>query len=292
MDRLSKLDAARRQVDTAIELNFEGRDLVSVWTLAAAAYNILRDLMEKAGRRTMTLKQRLPRCCQARKRMSTVGGLLQSRTSSSMPTGTLMRPWHSNLSVSSSTCSLDRAYARGVPMGGDLRALNVGGAGAGDGAADESGRIEAAAPSFLIWALKDPTSASLDRMQVIKGWVAEGGSKEVVYDVACADGRVPAATTRRCPATPATVGADCAPSSGHGAAELATRWTDPDFDPARRAFYYVRVLENPTCRWSTWNALGAGAEPPPSRPRTVQERAWSSPIWYSPRPRRDAFIGE
>ena len=73
---------------------------------------------------------------------------------------------------------------------------------------------------------------------------------------------------------------DCSYSSDAGAAELSTTWTDPDFDPAQRAFYYVRVLENPTCRWSTHRALAAGA--PIFEPAAIKERAWSSPIWYTP----------
>jgi hypothetical protein len=130
--------------------------------------------------------------------------------------------------------------------------------------------------------LKDPSSASLDRIQVVKGWIAEDGTQEAIYDVVCADGRSPDPSTGRCAPTAATVDASCAPSSGNGAAELSTVWTDPAFDPVLRAFYYVRVLENPTCRWSTWEALRAGEEPPATQPRVIQERAWSSPIWYSP----------
>jgi hypothetical protein len=168
--------------------------------------------------------------------------------------------------------TLEQAYEQGVPMGGDLRPL-----------AAVSGARPDVAPRFLVWALKDPAGAGLDRVQVIKSWVAEDGTQEAIYDVACADGRSPDASTGRCAPTAATVdAATCAPSSGHGAAELSTVWTDPAFDPARRAFYYVRVLESPTCRWSTWEALRAGEEPPATQPRTVQERAWSSPIWYSP----------
>ena len=166
--------------------------------------------------------------------------------------------------------ALERAYAQGVPMGGDLRAPPAGAASAG------------AEPRFLIWALKDPSGANLDRIQVVKSWVAHGGTREAVYDVACADGRSADQSTGRCRPTAATVDSACAPSSGQGAAELSTAWADPDFDAEQRAFYYVRVLENPTCRWSTWEALRAGVEPPPKAPRTVQERAWSSPIWYSP----------
>ena len=97
----------------------------------------------------------------------------------------------------------------------------------------------------------------------------------------CADGRKPDAAGA-CKYTTAKVDAACAPSSGYGAAELSTAWTDPKFDPAQRAFYYVRVFENPTCRWTTWEAIRAGEKPPEGEPRTIQERAWSSPIWYSP----------
>ena len=76
--------------------------------------------------------------------------------------------------------------------------------------------------------------------------------------------------------------ADCSVTGGAGAAELSAAWTDPDFDPSRRAFYYVRVLENPTCRWTTWRALESGAELPDAVPPVIKERAWSSPIWHTP----------
>jgi hypothetical protein len=165
--------------------------------------------------------------------------------------------------------SLEQAYAQGVPMGGDLKAASGGGAGA------------TSAPRFLIWALKDPEGASLDRIQIVKGWTTADGTEEAIYDVVCADGRKPDAAGA-CKLTPARVDAACAPSSGSGAAELSTVWTDPKFDPTQRAFYYARVFENPTCRWSTWEAVRAGEPPPPGEPRTIQERAWSSPIWYSP----------
>jgi hypothetical protein len=168
-----------------------------------------------------------------------------------------------------------QAYAQGVPMGGDLRR----GAGA---RSPRSAGTGGEAPRFLVWAAKDSASADLDRIQVIKGWIAEGGAEEAIYDVVCAGGRSPDASTGRCAPSRAAVDAACAPSPGSGAAELSTVWTDPAFDPARRAFYYVRVLENPTCRWSTWEALRSGEQPPATQPRTIQERAWSSPIWYVP----------
>ena len=112
---------------------------------------------------------------------------------------------------------------------------------------------------------------------------ADGQTAEQVYDVACADGLEPDPQTHRCADNGARVDlSDCSYSTGLGAAELSTTWSDPDFDPALRAFYYVRVLENPTCRWTTHRALARGVAPPPSDPPTVKERAWSSPIWYTP----------
>ena len=156
------------------------------------------------------------------------------------------------------------AYGAGVPMGGDLEG--------GDGT-----------PSFLVWALRDPENAWLQRAQVIKGWLEDGETQEHVYDVACADGLEPDPETHRCEDNGAQVNLDdCSISRDKGAVELRTTWTDPDFDPGARSFYYLRVLENPTCRWSTWDALSLGIEPNPDLHATHQERAWSSPIWYTP----------
>ena len=165
---------------------------------------------------------------------------------------------------------VEAAYAGGVPMGGDLPDLPGGEAGNG--------------PRFVVWAMKDPYSANLQKVQIVKGWAeADGQTAEQVYDVACADGLQPDTQTHRCADNGATVNlSDCSYSTDLGAAELSTTWTDPDFDPALRAFYYVRVLENPTCRWTTHRALARGVAPPPSDPPTVKERAWSSPIWYTP----------
>lgn len=161
---------------------------------------------------------------------------------------------------------LTRAYADGVPMGGDLYP-------AADGAP----------PAFAVWALRDPLEARLQRVQIVKGWIENGETQEEVYDVACSDGLAVDASTNRCPDNGALVDTtNCAISDDVGADELKTVWTDPDFDPAQRAFYYVRVLQNPTCRWSTWDAIRSGVEPRQDMPATIQERAWSSPIWYTP----------
>ena len=143
------------------------------------------------------------------------------------------------------------------------------------------------APDFLVWAQKDKNGAALQRVQIIKGWVDidSGTPNEKVYDVACSDGMSVDPLTNRCPDNGAKVSiADCSITQGVGASELKTVWNDPDFDPAIKSFYYVRVLENPTCRWSTWDAVRAGYAPREDLHETLQERAWSSPIWYVPAP--------
>ena len=158
------------------------------------------------------------------------------------------------------------AYANGVSMGAELLAKRRG------------------EPRFLAWASRDPMRAQLQRLQIIKGWLDEGQTQEAVYDVACAGGAAVDPETHRCPDNGATVDlTDCSVTADVGAAELLTLWDDPDFDPKQRAFYYVRVLENPTCRWSTWDAIRAGTAPRPDLAMTIQERAWSSPIWIVPR---------
>ena len=159
------------------------------------------------------------------------------------------------------------AYAKGVTMGADLFSQDN------------------QTPQFLVWAQRDKLGAPLQRVQIIKGWVenASGTPKELVYDVACSDGLSVDPETNRCPDNGARVNInDCSISNDVGAGELKTVWTDPNFDPSIKAFYYVRVLENPTCRWSTWDALKAGVAPRPDLHKTIQERAWSSPIWYIP----------
>lgn len=157
------------------------------------------------------------------------------------------------------------AYRDGVAMGGDLLAS----------AEDD--------PTFLVWAMADPKGTALQRVQVIKGYLDNGEHRERIYDVACSDDLVPDSTTGLCPDNGARVNPqDCSTTAGVGAGELKAQWRDPDFDPAQDAFYYLRVLQNPTCRWSTWDAIRAGVEPRSDLPVTIQERAWSSPIWYRP----------
>ncbi len=157
-----------------------------------------------------------------------------------------------------------RAYADGVPMGGELR-------------------LAGGTPDFLVWAVRDPNEAALQRVQVVKGGMADGETHERVFDAFCSDGLAPDPETHRCPDNGATVDlGDCSPSDGIGASELRGVWRDPTFSAGETAFYYVRVLQNPTCRWSTWDAIRAGVAPAEGAPATIQERAWSSPIWLKP----------
>ena len=113
-----------------------------------------------------------------------------------------------------------------------------------------------------------------------KTWSEEGKAREQVFDVACSDGLEPDPETYRCPDNGADVDlSDCSITPDKGAAELVAVWRDPTYATGQHAFYYLRALENPTCRWSTWDAVKAGVEPRPQLPATIQERAWSSPIW-------------
>lgn len=157
------------------------------------------------------------------------------------------------------------AYATGVSMGSELLT---------------SGKQ---APTLLAHAIQDPNSAPLQRLQIVKGWTVNGEHNEQVYDVACSDGGLVDAITYRCTDNGAQVDLNnCAISRNLGAAELKAKWQDPEFNPEHRAFYYVRALENPTCRWSTWDAIKAGATPRSDLQATIQERAWSSAIWLIP----------
>lgn len=168
---------------------------------------------------------------------------------------------------------VEKAYATGVPMGQDLPAHPL----------TELSK----SPSFAIWALKDPNSGNLDRVQVVKGWSHPGTGypQEKVYDVAWSDtdNRQPDPTTGKLPAVGNTVDLKTAKYTNDiGDSQLSTVWTDPDFDPSMKAVYYVRILEIPTPRWSTYDAVKLGIEPIDEVPATIQERAYSSPIWYSP----------
>ena len=168
------------------------------------------------------------------------------------------------------TDAIKQGYEHGVAMGSDLLAVKS--------TADES-----VAPSFFTWASRDANSRPLQRIQIIKGWVENGSALEKIFDVACAAGAVVDPATQRCPDNGAKVDlTTCASNDETGAAELKAHWTDPEFKADQRAFYYVRVLENPTCRWSTWDAIRAGVPPRPDMQATIQDRAWSSPIWYVP----------
>ena len=140
-------------------------------------------------------------------------------------------------------------------------------------------------PEFIVWAQRDKNGAPLQRIQIIKGWMDSnsGRPSEYVYDVACSDGLAVDPLTNRCPDNGARVNiSDCSISKNVGSTELKTTWKDPDFNPLDKSFYYVRVLENPSCRWSTWDAIKRGFKPREDLHETIQERAWSSPIWYSP----------
>jgi hypothetical protein len=157
-------------------------------------------------------------------------------------------------------------YSNGVPMGSDLTGVD------GD-----------AAPTLLIRALRDPDGANLDRLQVVKGWVdAAGETRERIYDVACSGGR--AIVDDRCdgPVGNTVDIAAATYTNAIGQAAMAAYWQDPDFDPAQRAFYYVRVLEIPTPNWTTYDAVFFGIARPDGIEPTQQERAYTSPIWYTP----------
>jgi hypothetical protein len=159
------------------------------------------------------------------------------------------------------------AYRNGVPMGSDLPA------------APEAN----IAPSFVLWAVKDPNNANLDRIQVVKVWLDGGYYKEKVFDVAWSDGRkVDSRTGRLAPVGNTVDLKTAAYRNSIGSAELKTVWRDPEFDPSRPAVYYARVIQIPTPRWSTYLAVRRDLPIPTTSPATIQERGWSSPIWYTP----------
>jgi hypothetical protein len=158
-------------------------------------------------------------------------------------------------------------YSKGVPMGADLPAPDAGGK----------------APTFLAYALRDPIGANLDRIQIIKGWLdSEGNPHEKVYDVAWSGDRKPDAKGKLPPVGDTVDLSIPSWTNTIGASELGAVWTDPDFDPKLRAFYYARVIEIPTPRWTAYDRVRFKLDLPKEIPLKTQERAYTSPIWYSP----------
>lgn len=174
--------------------------------------------------------------------------------------------WDYDVSLLEQTDVISRAYAGGVPMGGTLSAAP-----------------SAASPKFMVLAMKDPEGANLDRIQIIKAWVDDSGnSHEKIFDVAASGGRSVDARSGKLAAVGNTVDIKTASyDNSIGDAVLSTLWTDPEFDPEMEAFYYARVIEIPTPRWSTFDALDLGIEA--MEPSSIQERAITSAIWYAPK---------
>jgi hypothetical protein len=188
-------------------------------------------------------------------------------------TGTLIRlrlfgGWNYPESMADAKDFAKQGYAGGVPMGGDLPPATGG----------------AKAPTFAVQAMKDPKSGTLDRIQIVKGWASPktGFPQEKIYDIAWSGDRKHS-PAGKLPPVGNTVDIKTATYTNDiGSTMLSDVWTDPDFDPAVKAVYYVRVLEIPTPRWSTYDAVRLGVPPPEAVPATIQERAYSSPIWYAP----------
>ena len=160
-----------------------------------------------------------------------------------------------------------QGYRRGVPMGGDLSEAPAG-----------------KAPTFMVRTLRDVDGANLDRVQIIKGWLdSQGEVHERVYDMAVSDGREIDADGRCKTPVGSTVDVPNATyRNSIGDALMTAYWKDPDFDPGQRAVYYVRVIEIPTPRWTAYDAKRFGVTMPEEVPMTLQERAYTSPIWYTP----------
>ena len=176
--------------------------------------------------------------------------------------------WGYNKDVFSAKDWVHQSYTNGVPMGADLPAMPSG---------------KGTSPTFVVWAVKDPTSGNLDRIQIIKGWTQNGQSFEKIFDVVWSGDRKPDPWTGRVPAIQSTVDLKTATyTNSVGSTELKAVWADPEFNDSLHAFYYARVLEIPTPRWTLMQAVKAGVPPPDVTPLTGQERAWSSPIWYTP----------
>ena len=174
--------------------------------------------------------------------------------------------WDFNQADAETRMPADAGYAKGVPMGGDLRTAPAG-----------------KSPTFLAAAMKDPLSGNLDRIQIIKGWAdASGKLQEKVYDVAWSDGRKPEPDGKLPPVGNTVDVANATWTNTIGTPELIAVWKDPDFDPKLRAVYYARVIEIPTPRWTAYDQKRFGIKMDDKVPMTIQERAYTSPIWYTP----------
>jgi hypothetical protein len=162
----------------------------------------------------------------------------------------------------------EQGYQQGVPMGGDLKMAPPG-----------------KAPAFLVRAMRDVDGTNLDRIQIVKGWLdATGNTQERVYDVAWSGTRQPG-SDGKLPAVGNTVDVTQATyTNAIGAPYLTAFWQDPSFDPQLHAFYYMRVIEIPTPRWTTYDAKFFGTKIPDGAPTSIQERAYTTPIWYTPVP--------
>ena len=174
--------------------------------------------------------------------------------------------WHYRSKDLSAKDPAARGRSKGVPMGGDL---------------PDAGRIKA--PSFMVFAARDPVGANLDRIQIVKGWVdADGQVHEHVFDVAASDGRKPGPTGKLQPVGSTVNLKTASYTNSIGAASLSTVWRDPDFNPKHSAFYYARILEIPTPRHSLYDAVALQQPHVENQSETIQERAYTSPIWYTP----------
>ncbi|MFT6510091.1 MAG: hypothetical protein ACJAVO_002362 [Parvibaculaceae bacterium] len=227
-----------------------GKDNVNGWTMSASG--------RAAVWATENTRQSIFDAMKRKETYATTGPRMSVR---------LFGGWEFDPSVVDAQNIAEIGYASGVPMGGDLTAAPEGGA-----------------PQFLVRAVKDPLDGNLDRVQIIKGWLDENNvSQEKIFDIVWSDGRTFGADGKL-PAVGNTVNLKTgAVENSIGAPELTTLWSDPEFDPNQRAFYYVRVLQIPTIRHSQLDATALGMQAPPYEgPPTIQERAYSSPIWYTP----------
>lgn len=177
----------------------------------------------------------------------------------------LFAGWNYPEDIMSGADWLQAAYDGGVPMGGDLSTSAAG-----------------SAPTLLVAAIKEADGANLDRIQIVKGWVENGEQMEKIFDVALSDSRKPNSSGAIEPVGNTVDVATASYTNDIGAAELTATWKDPEFDPAMPAVYYARVLQIPTPRWSTYDAAKLGVNVPDGLPTSIQERAWTSPIWYTP----------